>query len=86
MTTTTRTQCSSCGASIVWTRTAKGRAMPVNAGSAGDQAGTLAIRRQGGELVCRVLRKGEDPLPGEYRGVAHWATCPTAGQHRKARA
>jgi len=73
-----------CGQRIAWARTVPGgRAMPVNAGSAGDPDGTLAVWRQDGKLLCRVLKKGEEPGQGQWRGVAHWTTCAKAAEHRK---
>ena len=76
-----------CLAEIAWATTVPGgKAMPVNSGSAGDQAGTLAVWRANGQLLCRVLGQGEEPGPGEYRGVAHWSTCPAAKSHKRASA
>ena len=64
-------RCKSCGAPIVWVEMVSGKRMPVDAKPA--------------KLV--VL----DDMP-EPRGsvvdcwTPHWATCPQADQHRKARA
>ena len=74
-------QCSSdgCGAQIAWARTVPGgKPMPVNRGSANDPAGNLAVWKQDGKLWCRVLKAGEDPAEGQFRGVCHWATCVKA--------
>ncbi len=58
--------------------------MPVERRSAGQPGGNLAIRRDpGGVLRYRVLRAGEEPGPGEKRGVSHFATCRDAAAWRK---
>ena len=78
--------CRSCQAQIEWARVAAtGKAMPVDAGSAGDPAGTLAVWRDpaSSALLCRVLPAGGQLRPGEHRGIAHWVTCPSADIHRR---
>jgi len=57
--------CKSCGAQIVWAKTASGRAMPL------DARPERRVVLDGG--VARVV--------DAY--VAHWATCPHAGEHRR---
>jgi|SRR5215831_1232251 len=75
------TQCSreGCGADIEWAVSAEpGRdtKMPVDYWSAGDQRGRVAVHREGGQLMFRMLTKAEPDLRrGEKRGVAHWVTC-----------
>ena len=73
-----RCKAAGCGAEIVWAKTPAKKSMPINRGSAGLPEGNLAVRRSGEELVARVLRAGEEPdkTKAEWRGVAHWATCP----------
>lgn len=67
----------SCGARIDWATSvpADGEQparMPVDHWSAGDPAGNLAVWRDGGgRLRFRALRRGEEPGPGEKRGVCH---------------
>jgi len=73
-----------CLAEIAWAVTMPGgRPMPVNSGSAGDPAGTLAVWRANGRLECRTLGQGEQPGEGEWRGVAHWSTCPASKSHKR---
>jgi hypothetical protein len=49
-------------------------AVPVLRGSAGKPGGRLAVRLLlDGTLGSRELAEGEEPLPGEWRGVEH--TC-----------
>lgn len=72
--------CSSCSARIVWTVTAKGKRMPVDAEPRED--GTFVLRGQGDDHPPLALHKresrGREPL---Y--VSHFATCPNADEHRK---
>lgn len=45
---------------------------------------TIAARRRtSGELHARTLHQGDELEPGEHYAVTHFATCPSAGQHRK---
>jgi hypothetical protein len=55
--------------------------MPVD--PAPDPAGNLAVWLDGDLLCCRVLRKGEEPGPGEKRGMPHWATCTNPERWRR---
>ena len=57
--------CSSCGASIVWFKTAAGKRIPV------DEASTLPT-----DAAHQLDLK---------RHKSHFATCPNANQHRRAR-
>ena len=79
--------CKSCGQRIEWATTYPNqRRMPIDAGSAGDPAGTVAVRREpGGGLTARYAAPGDILLPGEHRGRSHWASCPNAREHRAAR-
>lgn len=50
-------------------------------GSAGDPAGTLAVRKMpDGSLRARPLPPGEEPAEGEWRAVDHDRSCPKAAQ------
>lgn len=74
--------------SVVWVRAKKpdGRykAMPVNAQP--DPAGNVVLFRRSGEgIVCRVLKKGEEPPPSAKLRTSHFATCPNAHEHRRKR-
>lgn len=69
--------CRSCGAPIRWAKTEAGKAMPLDETPAAD--GNVII--VGG--IARVLAKGALVQPGIDRYVAHWATCPTAFEHRR---
>lgn len=68
--------CSSCGKSVLWVATQRGKTMPVNA--APDPAGNIVIK---GEETIVVATGQMAPWP---RYVSHFATCPAAAKHRKA--
>ncbi len=73
-------KCSSCGASIIWATSTKGKPMPVDAEPVPN--GNLVIERQVGNRV-----RAFDPLldaPND-RFVSHFATCPDRDFHRKPR-
>jgi uncharacterized protein with NRDE domain len=64
--------------------TATGAQMPVEAGSAGAADGTLTVWLAApGVLGCRVLKRGEEPGDGEWRGRTHWGRCPAESRFRK---
>lgn len=67
--------CRGCGAQVMFVKTVNGKNMPVNAEI--DEAGNLAVYRDGnGRFVGRVLTKS-DPHPAEFerRMMPHMATC-----------
>lgn len=69
--------CKSCGAPIRWARTPSGKATPLDA----DPIATGEVVLDGG--IARhvdLLTETDGP---RYR--VHWATCPQADSHRKAR-
>lgn len=76
-----RARCSRCKAPIVWARTMLsetgrgGKAMPLDPDP--NPAGNVAVRPQRkGELIARVLKKGEDhDHQVEVRAMPHAATC-----------
>lgn len=67
-----------CGAEIVFARTAMGKSMPLDIARYADDdelANVALFRDAGGNMVARVLRKGEQPEPYERRAMPHFATC-----------
>jgi hypothetical protein len=78
------TQCASCGAPIFWAATEKGKRMPIDERPRSD--GNLVVTRapDGASdlLQCRAAPEG---TPSASRFVSHFATCPKADEHRKAR-
>jgi len=71
-------KCKSCGKEIRWYKTVSGRAMPVDAEP--SEKGTLDISSG----VAKTAVKGIT-LPGTPLHLSHFATCPNAKQHRKAK-
>ena len=72
------------------------RTIPIDHGSVDDPKGNIAVWR--GQplatndgipgpalLYARYLKKGEEPKPGEHRGISHFATCAQADQWRSRR-
>ena len=70
-----RSRCSSCGALILWGRTANDKAIPLDAISTPD--GNMVIER-GFAVAFQPLLHASYP-----RYTAHFATCPHADEHRR---
>ncbi len=75
--------CSSCKAPIIWIKTPKGKSMPLDATP--NPAGNVVIR-DGLAVVLTLDELANDPSVGQRRFLPHWASCPSAAQHRKAKA
>lgn len=65
--------CRACGASMIWVRSPKGRAMPVNAEP--DPKGELMI-------IEHTASYAGDAHEGD-RYTSHFATCPEAASFRR---
>ncbi len=73
-------QCRSCRANIFWAVTGNGRSIPVD--NACHPEGSLVTMWHGGQVVAETYDAAKHgPVPRHH---AHFATCPFAGQHRKA--
>lgn len=71
-------KCNSCGAAILWARTATGAAMPIDAQK--DLAGNVSLKWiDDGQPIATV------GAPGSGHYVSHFATCVNAKSHRKQR-
>lgn len=79
--------CRSCGASIIWARTERGKRMPLDAESVAD------VTAQG-LFVLREKTNPEGPLALAAWGLdcfmdphyrSHFASCPDADSHRNPR-
>lgn len=70
-------KCRSCGADIIWAKTPKGKAMPIDAQP--NPEGKLALH---GGIVVTV---GSGPQIGfsDERYISHFGTCPNASFHRR---
>jgi hypothetical protein len=78
-----------CGEEIDWAVTVPGDSdMPVNHDSAGAPDGDLAVWRDTvtGLLMCRRLKKDEEPQGLEKRGKNHWRTCKNPPERRRKKA
>lgn len=82
--------CSSCRASIIWTRTTTGSRMPVDPVPVADGNVALVVRgADGAGLTAIVLKSRRDAhllsgaLTAGPRYKSHFATCPNADKHRK---
>lgn len=75
-------RCQWCPALIITAATERAKTMPLDPEPNPD--GNVAVHADAmGNLHCRVLRKGEEPLDYETRYMPHWATCTRAGQARR---
>lgn len=70
--------CSTCRMPVVWGTTASGKPIPLDPDPV--ENGNLAVR-PGGQV--RYMKLSEQPEPGEWRAVSHFATCLDAALHRK---
>lgn len=85
--------CASCGAPILWAHTAAGKKMPVDARlSAVGNLFVFETNGSDGPLEAVSVTATDDPRvraalsdPGRSRATSHFATCPNAAQHRRAR-
>ena len=73
----TTTPCKSCGAPLIWAKTAKGKRIPLDAEPRAD--GTLALRDGTAVTVGPAPFCGYD----DTRYICHFGTCPNAAQHRR---
>ena len=71
-------RCRSCDAPIVWTRTERGKNMPVDADPTVAPRG-FRLEEHGDDVLAKFVAK---PDQGERVHVAHWSTCPYADAHR----
>jgi hypothetical protein len=68
-------RCRSCGAAIIWARTAKGKAIPVDRDA--TSRGNIVLSTQDHQVLAKVVAPG----PGQRQ--AHFVTCPAAARWRK---
>ncbi|MCC6178833.1 MAG: hypothetical protein WAZ94_15145 [Phycisphaerales bacterium] len=85
------TKCRSCGADVLWGEWERSqKKMPVDA--VADQrpppnGGTLVLTLRGGEYGTLLVEKFDPARHDAKRNryTSHFATCPNADEHRKAR-
>ena len=80
-------KCKSCGAEIVWIKTAAGRSMPCDAKIVlfdGSKDGKEVFITLGGNMVRGAYPQENNLVADPRKGyIPHWATCPSAKQHKK---
>lgn len=73
-------KCKSCGAPVIWAKTAAGRLAPYDAAASRDVP-------KGYRIVAGVSEYVKDNtgtmFPLEPLHTSHFATCPNAARHRK---
>jgi len=72
------TRCRSCGAPILWAKTAKGKAIPLDPEP--SQVGNIELDGQ----TARYVSPDMNALGRRY--VSHFSTCPAASEHRRRKA
>lgn len=82
-------KCKSCGASIVWIKTQKGKNMPCDADAVEYQenykAQSTIVTEDGRVLKASIITPSGGGLTPVIDGkgyIPHWATCPYANTHR----
>lgn len=69
---------------IIFAQSVKtGKAMPIDAESAGQPGGNMAVFYVGKTLCCRVITADAPLREGEKMGLAHWASCKNSRAHRR---
>ena len=78
-------KCKSCGAEIIWIKTASGKAMPCDAAPISfdlvlpGTKGALTLIEQDGRVAFGKFNPG-----GDHIGyISHFATCPAAAEYRR---
>lgn len=81
--------CKSCGASIVWIKTQKGKNMPCDADAVDYQENykgkSTIVTEDGRVLKASIITStggGLTPIIDGKGYIPHWATCPYANNHR----
>lgn len=78
-------KCKSCGAEIIWIKTANGKSMPCDP----DQTTYVEAKDGKDTIITANGQVLKCILTGDMRRVTgigyipHWATCPSAEQHRR---
>lgn len=81
------TVCKSCGATIIWIKTAAGKSMPCDAEPLTYRTnpnGAAVIVTPNGETLKADLEERPEKATG-IGYISHFATCPNAATHRRRR-
>jgi len=73
--------CRSCHAPIIWTVTANGKRMPVDADPVGTPRGFRVDESDQDDTPVATFTAA--PAIGEKLYQSHFSTCPNADQHRR---
>jgi hypothetical protein len=75
--------CRSCGAPIIWTRTAfNGKPIPIDLAPT-DNGNILLQPRDTERHIALVLPPGDERITTETTYTTHFATCPDSDQWRR---
>lgn len=79
-------ECSSCGAPIIWAKTSPIKWLPVDAEP--NSQGNIVLREEHEEVLAKVIGKTElwrysVKNPDAVFRMSHFATCPNSNGHRK---
>lgn len=72
--------CRSCKAPVLWTRTAAGKAMPLDPEP--NPAGNVVLVKGVAVVLGKRAAEGVAAVEGT-RYMPHWATCPNAKEHKR---
>ena len=78
-------RCKSCTAEVFWARTASGKLIPIDAEPVEGGNVHVVTRRVDGTPATVRVAKEELVHPGYDTYVSHFATCPSANEHRSKR-
>lgn len=80
-------RCRSCTAEVFWARTASGKLIPIDAEPVdGGNVHVVTRRADGTPATIRVATQDELGIhPDKSTYVSHFATCPSANEHRSKR-
>lgn len=73
-------ECKSCGAEIYWVSTTNGRSTPMNA-KVEPEGGWVLTLKPDGTPLAEIFHSREHINRNRY--ISHFATCPSAGDHRR---
>ena len=73
--------CRTCGATVAWVITAKGKLMPIDAEPSPDGQFRLA-GTSGSEIRVAFVKPEDRPTATVALRTSHFATCPDADMHR----
>lgn len=73
--------CKSCHARVIWVKTSKGKAMPIDAVPVENGNIVLEVKIETGEPIALYVDRKYGGAGPFY--TSHFATCPNAAHHRR---